>query len=417
MGASFSLNAAVISAASSSRSDVQAALAAAKTGDTVQIPAGTNIYTSTVIVTNGISLIGAGIDKTVFIDEVPRNAANNQIIAFSGIGWRLSGITFRVGTTNTSMNWNGTIRIGGSGWRMDHVKFDGLQSVGGMVISSSGLVDHSVFHQPGMENFQTFEFGYGDNSWATPVSWGTTNLIYFEDNQFIDNGYVPAIDAYCGSRVVARYNTFTNSWLGNHGTDSSQRQRGARAFEVYGNDFYFPTGTPLTPWDKAIYMRSGSAVIFSNYFHGRFTTATVLANYRSILDGSVDGSPSWTPWGGATGTNPWDGNTDGTGYPCIDQCGRGTSDLITNSAPLNATTGTARWPHNQLEPIYSWGNVLNIDTSVEVGVQHPCIRSNRDFYVGTQKPGYQALVYPHPLVNAGTNRPAPPTNLRIIAGP
>lgn len=59
--------------------------------------------------------------------------------------------------------------------------------------------------------------------------------------------------------------------------------------------------------------------------------------------------------------SPWDGNQDFTGYPCIDQPGRGQGDLIAGSFPnkVNTVTSSVHWPNQALEPIYIWNNLGN----------------------------------------------------------
>src|SRR4051812_28907450 len=62
--------AAVINAASVSLADVSAAVSRAALGDTVLLPPGTNGWTSKLTL-SGITLQGAGPDKTVILDETP----------------------------------------------------------------------------------------------------------------------------------------------------------------------------------------------------------------------------------------------------------------------------------------------------------------------------------------------------------
>jgi hypothetical protein len=395
--------------------DIAAAVKAAAPGDTIRIPAGTAVVDTTIVIDKPLTLIGAGIDQTVLIDEVPRTGDHKQIFEVSGDGWRLSGMTFRVGTVNTSMNWDGTLLLSGADFRLDHVKFDRLQAIGAMVYGRKALIDHSVFDQPELESFQTFDSAWGDDSWATDLEWGSENLIYFEDNTFLNHADVPGIDAYGGSRIVVRYNHFTYSWLGNHGTDTSQRQRGARVMEVYENWFEFPFHTEWTPWPWAIYMRSGTAVIFNNHFRDDYSACVALANYRSILDPKLeDGAPNWKPWGGAYGTmtpnldpnattpymapNPWDGNVEADGYPALDQVGRGTSDRLKDDPPINAKTGTSSWPHNMKDPVYFWNNDQAIRTTSDISSQHSVIQRDRDYIVGVPRPSYVPFSYPHPRI-------------------
>jgi hypothetical protein len=98
----------------------------------------------------------------------------------------------------------------------------------------------------------------------------------------------------------------------------------------------------------------------------------------------------------------------------LDQPGRGQSDLITGTtAPINKTAGNVTWPHNLLEPAYSWNNKYT-PTGASVNlVAHPSNINlqieGRDFYNNTPMPGYKPYTYPHPLVSGL----APPSNLRI----
>jgi len=65
---------------------------------------------------------------------------------------------------------------------------------------------------------------------------------------------------------------------------------------------------------------------------------------------------NWGYCGTQFGPSNWDGNTDSTGYPCIDQIGRGKGDLLKGNFPnkVNSTTGTISWPHQAIEPMYEW---------------------------------------------------------------
>src|SRR6266566_248420 len=63
------------------------------------------------------------------------------------------------------------------------------------------------------------------------------------------------------------------------------------------------------------------------------------------------------------------------------QGGQGKGDLIAGDPPVNTLTGIQSWPHNALEPMFSWnnrdvqGHVLNIGSNT-----YPTEIANRDFY-------------------------------------
>jgi len=80
-------------------------------------------------------------------------------------------------------------------------------------------------------------------------------------------------------------------------------------------------------------------------------TQTPPPNGWGYCGSSFNGTPS-----------PWDGNTNSTGYPCIDQVGRGKGDLLTGKQwpnLVNSLTGKITWPHQASEPVYVWNNTFN----------------------------------------------------------
>jgi hypothetical protein len=90
----------------------------------------------------------------------------------------------------------------------------------------------------------------------------------------------------------------------------------------------------------------------------------------------------------------------------LDQPGRGQGDLIAGNPPRNTAVSPRRaaWPHNTLEPTYSWNNKYTATgATVDLKVNPTNVwieKEGRDFYNNTPMPGYKPYVYPHPL--AGT---------------
>jgi hypothetical protein len=288
-------------------------------------------------------------------------------------------------------------------FRIDHIKFDDLDGSSIRTYGDTwGVIDHNVFYtklrrQAIVVWHDTWGGigGFGDNSWATPVEWGTQKAIYIEDNTFTgayDSDMLGLIDAFAGARYVARYNTFFNARSSSHGTDSTSNNRGIRSVEVYNN--VFTSGT--TASFAAVYLRGGTGVVFNNVCNG-FANCVFAANYRT--------STTYTPWGKCDGTHPFDGNTGPqTGYPCMDQVGRGMGVLLSRNPLIKI------WPENIPEPLYVWGNTLN---GSRVGSQHNVIQKGRDL-IEAPKPGYTPFVYPHPLVSpTSAQSPPQPTNLTV----
>src|ERR1051326_289009 len=83
MSVSAHARAATITATSASFKDVASAVSSAHDGDVVVVPAGTASWTTTLNIAKGITLEGAGNDKTVILDDLPREERGGE-----GQGWR-----------------------------------------------------------------------------------------------------------------------------------------------------------------------------------------------------------------------------------------------------------------------------------------------------------------------------------------
>jgi hypothetical protein len=308
-----------------SESVVQAAINSALQGEEIQLPAGTATWTSLLVITNNISLVGAGAGNTVIIDGIP-SASYNGLIQWNTVSnytqCELSGFTF-ADTSSTPSHPDYIAEIQLLGYcPVCHVTSCFFQNLfdPGIIFGEGtyGCVDHCQFATTNFCNdILCYNGGlggmppgdaldaYGDVSWATPVQWGSvTNFIYIEACSFwfpnADNGaFSPAIDCISGSRVVFRYNTVTNMYFQSHGTESGGRERGGRAFELYDN-YYVNNDPAWTNNGTTMGFRSGTGVIFSNTFVGFGPGALNLVDYR--------GSQGWNPFGGADGVNPWDSN-------------------------------------------------------------------------------------------------------------
>lgn len=392
----------VLQASSCAQPDVLAAINAAGDGDTVQVPAGECTWTQGIHMSTpkAITISGAGTDATTIVDNINKLSGGGQVFSFNtqaGKRFRLTGMTFRGLAPDVHVYNHGTILLYGTAqdFRLDHLKFDrpGTSAIryGGAVY---GVVDHCYFDLANFKQGNVILHDrwdghmWGDGSFAAPVELGTEKAIYIEDNVFIGSGFAGAgpLDALGGGRFVFRHNTVFHDVLGTHGTESSGRYRGVRSYEIYNN--HFQANTLLF---TGIYLRGGTGVIWGNTFQGiggetGYTTAIRVANYRS--------SSPYQPWGQCGAGSPWDGNTDSLGYPCLDQVGRGMSDLISGDDP--APVG---WPNQFAEPLYIWNNtwspVPNNPGSL-VSIQHEVIQQGRDFLL-TAMPGYSPYPYPHPL--------------------
>jgi hypothetical protein len=334
----------IIQAKSISHADVHAAVQAAADGDTITVPSGTEMWTTTLEITKNITLQGAGPGLTVIIDAVPDLASRKQrpetagkrpsqsalsglhrsLPAKAGIGgspmggrrpnalifinlprdlpFRLTGFTFKAADNKTenASPWKARIQLTGKShaFRIDHCTFDGLPalnvSINGFLW---GVIDHCQFNLARVQPIQIYHTSWngkdhGNGSWADDSHWGSEKFVFIEDNVF-DNptGTRRSIDGYEGARFVVRYNQFHNSSLATHGTEG--QGRGARAVEEYNN--VFRNDQP----QAAPQIRSGCIITHDNKWFNA-TRGHVLQVYRQFHN-----SPHW---GWSNGQNPYDDN-------------------------------------------------------------------------------------------------------------
>jgi hypothetical protein len=388
----------VISASDCSQQEVQRAIDAASDGDTVLVPAGSSVWTTSqenrpavVISAKGrekhITLQGAGIGKTVITDATGSECFQVVIKAseagiYGGVrekAFRITGFTFKGKGGNAVISTTGYTR-----WRIDHCRFE--NSGRSLWVSGTGLIDHCTFDKKG--NGQSIfvshvDFAgkdHGDGSWSNPLSLGTERAAYIEDCTFRYYADKPnaALDGCHGARIVFRHNTLVNGHIAVHGTESSGRGRSIRSYEIYNNTFALETRREHF---TAIFLRGGTGVIFDNTLTGGYKALALATNYRS--------RGYYPPWGKCDGSSKWDGNQESNGYPAIDQIGRST-----DNGP-----GTPQ----ELDPLCEWGNTLN-DTDADIAVSggpevEAHIKEDRDFHNDKSKPNYVPYAYPHPLVS------------------
>jgi hypothetical protein len=478
------VDAATVTAASCGRDQVATAINSARDGDIVVVPAGYCTWTSPLTIDGkSITLQGAGIDATTIIDgtrgdgnnaKEPLLRWNTKNTGGSPAGFsRLTGFTFNGGDFALGKGCcnEGLLEFNGqtTSLRVDHNKFQPSRSANIRFNDVVGVADHNIFDIGNNYSGSTYVFHYawkgvgyyGDNSWAQPLVFGSSDFMFFEDNDFFSKyGFYYAVDGWAGARTVIRRNTFLNLQTANHGLDTPGRPRSQRAQEYYQNTysidgvggwFSSPTAT-----------RGGTGLIWGNEakaIGGQFVQVFDLQNYRA--------TQAYYWWGQCDGSNGWDMNFSGQGgYRCMDQPGAGQGSYISGDYPSP--------PHslNQaLEPYYTWANRLNGAVSVPV-VAKGNIAANRDYYqentsfdgssgvgvgplasrpsgcttgvgywatdqgewdsthagpdgqlykcVGTNSWSlfYKPYQYPHPLITGGpvgtTPSPQPPANVRII---
>jgi hypothetical protein len=375
-----------VAATTCQATDVQAAIEQAKDGYVVLVPEGTCTWTTPVGITNkSIILKGAGMDKTIIIENLSTSASSLYAIIALGKPVRITGFTFD--GTKTRDNHASVEVAGPSGsplFRIDHMKFVNVTERGISANAVYGLIDHNILLRiPSGPYSPTLisVFGDVDASWNRSQDMGTSNAVFMEDNILVQNlGNNGPFDMYRGARYVFRYNNMYGYNLGHHGFDSDVR--GEVNAEVYNNCFVNAAPVETSPYVLHPYsdcsvnplptgalfhhgtlfeFRSGSGIIFNNVVtkpsnatanDGGYDVFVLMRNYRSS-DGYITNYGYTFPWDGlhpgngvCDGTNSLDGNLPGMyGYPCKDQIGR--------------TSGFGPDGKQTLSPIYSWNNNFN----------------------------------------------------------
>ena len=269
--------AATIYADSCNLADVQAAINIASSGDTVMIPSGNCIWTSTLTITKGIALIGAGIgktiiDKTTSGDIISYTIPNPSVYSF----FRLSEIEFDLNNMASGPYIENPSGYHEPRIRIDHNYFLNCAShswrLQGQVY---GVVDNNLF------TGNTWQRRYGSNSvsWNNiAYSYGGEENLYVEDNIIVQSKYDGLNQLGLGSILVERYNTINYTTItsssnfypwDSHGNQDWNSNDATMGREIYGNKidannknvklFYHRGGMALLFWNKIV--NSGSAWI------------------------------------------------------------------------------------------------------------------------------------------------------------
>jgi hypothetical protein len=408
-----------------SAASMQALHDAVLDGDTIMLPAGVFTWSTKVSITKAITILGAGVGSTTIVSNIISAAKNAPFYVVSTGPVRISGLTCFGGPGDT----RGFIWMDSAGFRIDHCAFTNLTERGVEAWSTAnswGVVDHCTFDKLSGSPQGVSVFGDGDAAWSRPLSLGTDQAVYIEDCTFSwPTAADSCVDMYDGARVVFRHNQVTNANVGSHGLDSG-KYRSPVSWEIYDNSCNV-TDTLA----RQFLFRGGTGVVFDN---------TVTSTYQSISSKIEVTSYRATGtcifasynWGFVSGENPYDGNRDCYGWPALDQIG---ATPPTDPPDIKSGPPLAGYSVQGSSPAYVWGNIISINGAPPVemrmgiatysGECYPTgacgdanvaslIQENRDFFNGTQRPGYTPYVYPHPLAT-GESTPMPTPTATAIA--
>ncbi len=298
-------------AADASWTAVRAAVDLASDGDTVTIPASSAHWTTNLHYSTAITLQGAGTNSTIIYDDIPDSATSidSGVIRLDTVSnkfYRVTGIQFPNATTRTTTALTvGQIYILGysKAVRIDHCWFGKTlfrEKALRWRDATCGVMDHCAMLNP-VRQFDVFHDhwgngsgwadGYGDGSWASDSTMGTTNTVMAEDCYMEMSANGDAFtDSFDGGRWCVRYCTLKNGHLDSH--EGTTRTRATRQIEIYGNTMTIDAGNGLFSES-----RGGACVIFSNTLIGCTTICTLQVNRAWYL---------YEPWGVMNGTNAWD---------------------------------------------------------------------------------------------------------------
>jgi hypothetical protein len=426
----FRAGAQTVNAASCSESAVSSALnSVAANGTTVVVPAGTCTWTTGLNLTTGYTFTLQGqssiastnaqgnpatfTDSTLIIDGQSGAGGNNPLISINLSGnssqvVRVTGLSIQGG----NVVYNGEVVLSGATGqaRLDHSHFIDINDLAvAMYEPMTGVADHNIFDAPngtvynGIRVYNEGGDGYGDTPWTVGPGFGTSAFIFFENNTF-NNGFMN--DCEVGGTYVARYNTFNalaanqNLGIQSHATGSQSRGRGCRAWEVYQNTAGLGGGSIVS---SVGFQTSGTGLWWGNTVSN--TSHDIAFDSDRDSSGTYGETAPPNGWGycgtAQTGTaSGFDGDTTSSGYPCLDQIGRGQGDALSGTWPTvqNSTSPgvyTGVWPHQVVQPVYIWMETYSGSSGlVTVNSPESNIVANRDYYApaapfnGTSGTGY-----------------------------
>lgn len=417
-----SAQATVTTTLSCSESALNAAFAAAAAGDTIKPPAASVCTHSTqLVITKPLTF---DLNGATLIDNVPKTGGADSIwllVTGNFDNVRVTNGTIR-GLAPEIFGYNkGHIVFSGiqRNMRADHIKFENNQT---SIFQTRGcvglLIDHLTVLAPGNTYPVVFPnsencggSNFGDYVWSQPFNYASPeNALVLEDSdiRFTErNGAVS--DCFYGGILIIRHTVFYNGTVASHGTDTGQRARSCRAMDIGWNTFDFGPNLAI---DSVGWTRGGTGVWHDNVVRigqdgwlNMMVKALNCRDYPSGPGGCGLGG-EYIPWKQCDGTSPFDLNlAGGAGYRCVDQPGSGTSRDLGGIDPLPLVP-----VNNTLDPIYEWNNSV-ISNPLNWGMisGSPHVVANRDYYIGTAKPGYIPLIYPHPWSTGSTPIPPDPT--------
>ncbi|MGZ3744486.1 MAG: hypothetical protein ACXVB1_04035 [Pseudobdellovibrionaceae bacterium] len=407
--------------------------------DTIQVTAGSAIWSSTLSITKGISLIGAGSGNTVISGTylISIVSPNNSSLL------RISGFTFS-GTSGTLIDCDNNYSDPASyNIRIDHNHFTGVNdTTPGSAIHNGGcrgVADNNVVDS----KTYPFRVGHGDGpagdwDWLhfPQLVFGLNNDNFYLEDNTITGATSTISDGDKGGRYVFRYNSITADlypFFDMHGGKGTVY--GFMGGEIYGNQLN-GSGNLLSDQGAgraAVHhnnLTGGGQVV--NYVHvtcpsggkptydgGSIITEQEMNNtYEFLNRQGLAGSLIPVNNGGdicggviVENSTYWKDNTSCIAPSLCSNITSGVGCGTLANLPANCTTGTGFWVTNQSCTDLTGSVGVNPANPIS-GTLYKCTSTNQ--WTAFYKP----LAYPHPLRQASAQVPAillaAPQNLRTI---
>jgi hypothetical protein len=278
-----------VAATSCSEAAVSAAISSAGRNGTVTVPSGNCTWNTTLTITYGITLQGAGVDSTVVTSSggiALISAAPDSTAISNSENIKITGFTFNgAGSSQTLLSLQGASGITGTKPYQYYIigdnKFENNNPssstlVGACIQSDAdgngqlrGVIYHNTFDRCNilLRLFSNDDTREWSNTAFNQLAYGNEDSVYFEDNTIMYSssysGDNPGwIEVGQGGRLVARYNTWNL-------TNATTPQE---VWDVHG--FQFWNGT----------LNSGETGTMITEYYGN--TLTNMGTYRWINDRS-----------------------------------------------------------------------------------------------------------------------------------
>jgi hypothetical protein len=315
-----------IPAASPAYEDVARAVSLAQFGDTVLVPEGTAVWSSPVLLTTGIRILGAGTNKTLIVNG---HAASQGLesplfdIKLNADGYlRISGFRFQDQNLddNSDAIRMGTGAIHERQVRIDNCMFEGF-SFAIKVNKSWGVCDNCLFvnndvlaRVRGSSTLTDFPIP------GAPWGWNSTNYFVFENIVGVHKAWnqdTYLIDSEFPANYMVRHSDFYEDIGGVVGIDGfdmhAENNPGVVPFGIviYSNRWTYTGNLTVNSMRIADIRGGANSLVYSNQING-------VTGYITVRDDPTSGPLTtnnyfWQNWGNGQNVKVVTGNGTASG--------------------------------------------------------------------------------------------------------